>query len=39
VIWREQIGIRLLPGLFDPVLRISARSVFGRALNQLLRTA
>jgi hypothetical protein len=37
VVWREEIRIRLLPSLFDGVLRTSARYVFGRALNRLLR--
>ncbi|MFI7015875.1 SRPBCC family protein [Streptomyces sp. NPDC050164] len=37
VVWREEIRIRLLPSLFDGVLRPSARYVFGRALNRLLR--
>lgn len=37
VVWREEIRIRLLPSLFDGVLRASARYVFGRALNRLLR--
>ncbi|MDQ0752311.1 hypothetical protein QF034_006542 [Streptomyces africanus] len=37
VVWREEIRIRLLPSLFDGLLRPSARYVFGRALNRLLR--
>ncbi|MFI6855022.1 SRPBCC family protein [Streptomyces sp. NPDC050416] len=37
VIWREEIRIRLLPSAFDGLLRLSARYVFGRALNRLLR--
>jgi hypothetical protein len=37
VVWREEIRIRLLPSFFDGVLRPSARYVFGRALNRLLR--
>ncbi|MFJ8464604.1 SRPBCC family protein [Streptomyces swartbergensis] len=37
VVWREEIRIRLLPSLLDGVLRASARYVFGRALNRLLR--
>ncbi|MFH9003009.1 SRPBCC family protein [Streptomyces afghaniensis] len=37
VVWREEIRIRLLPSLFDGLLRLSARYVFGRALNRLLR--
>ncbi|GGW50022.1 SRPBCC family protein [Streptomyces caelestis] len=37
VVWREEIRLRLLPSLFDGVLRRSARYVFGRALNRLLR--
>ncbi len=39
VVWREEIRIRLLPSLFDGVVRRSARYVFGRALNRLLRQA
>ncbi|MET9868340.1 SRPBCC family protein [Streptomyces sp. NPDC006129] len=39
VVWREQIRVRPLPSLFDGVLRRSARYVFGRALNRLLRHA
>jgi hypothetical protein len=38
VVWREEIRIRLLPSLFDGALRTSARYVFGRALNRLLRS-
>ncbi|MFJ6081208.1 SRPBCC family protein [Streptomyces sp. NPDC092369] len=37
VVWREELGVRLLPGLFDPVLVRAARFVFGRAVNRLLR--
>ncbi|MFH8497142.1 SRPBCC family protein [Streptomyces coeruleorubidus] len=37
VVWREEIRLRLLPSLFDGVLRHSGRYVFGRALNRLLR--
>ncbi|MER5750713.1 SRPBCC family protein [Streptomyces sp. NPDC002088] len=37
VIWREELRVRLLPSLFDPLLRVAARSVFGRAVNRLLR--
>ncbi|CAM5262362.1 SRPBCC family protein [Streptomyces coeruleorubidus] len=37
VVWREEIRVRLLPSLFDGVVRRSARYVFGRALNRLLR--
>ncbi|MEU0198297.1 MULTISPECIES: SRPBCC family protein [unclassified Streptomyces] len=39
VVWREEIRVRPLPSLFDGVLRRSARYVFGRALNRLLRQA
>ncbi|EFL35798.1 conserved hypothetical protein [Streptomyces viridochromogenes DSM 40736] len=38
VIWREEIRLRLLPSLFDGVVRRSSRYVFGRALNRLLRS-
>lgn len=37
VVWREELGVRLLPSAFDPLLRAMARSMFGRALNGLLR--
>ncbi|MEV5434200.1 SRPBCC family protein [Streptomyces sp. NPDC052701] len=37
VLWREEIRVRPLPGLFDGLLRRSARYVFGRAVNHLLR--
>ncbi|GGX04705.1 SRPBCC family protein [Streptomyces lomondensis] len=39
VVWREEIRVRLVPSLFDGVVRRSARYVFGRALNRLLRRA
>ncbi|MEU6534543.1 SRPBCC family protein [Streptomyces sp. NPDC047000] len=39
VIWREELGVRFLPGAFDPVVLAAARSVFGRAVNRLLRRA
>ncbi|MET8576842.1 SRPBCC family protein [Streptomyces sp. NPDC005012] len=35
--WREDLGIRFLPRLADPVVRATGRYVFGRALNRLLR--
>ncbi|MGA5898723.1 SRPBCC family protein [Streptomyces venetus] len=38
VVWREEIRLRLLPPLFDGVVRRSSRYVFGRALNRLLRS-
>lgn len=37
VSWREEIGIRFLPSLFDGVLHGAARRMFGRAVNRLLR--
>ncbi|MER6350088.1 SRPBCC family protein [Streptomyces sp. NPDC001595] len=37
VIWREELGVRLLPGLFDRPLERTARMTFGRAVNRLLR--
>ncbi|WP_416969836.1 SRPBCC family protein [Streptomyces sp. 4F14] len=37
VVWREELRVRFLPGFCDPVLRVAARSVFGRAVNRLLR--
>jgi hypothetical protein len=39
VVWHEEIGVRFLPRLFDPLLVRTARAVFGRAANRLLRTA
>ncbi|MHB9858155.1 SRPBCC family protein [Streptomyces sp. YIM S03343] len=39
VVWREELRVRFLPGAFDPVLGAAARSVFGRAVNRLLRRA
>ncbi|WP_367320064.1 SRPBCC family protein [Streptomyces sp. HUAS ZL42] len=38
VVWREELRLRLLPRVFDPLLRAAARSVFGRAVNALLRS-
>lgn len=38
VLWREELRVRPVPGFCDPVVRRSARSVFGRAVNRLLRT-
>ncbi|MER6981607.1 SRPBCC family protein [Streptomyces carpinensis] len=37
--WREELRIRFLPALFDPLLERTARAVFGRAVNRLLRRA
>ncbi|MGC0328788.1 hypothetical protein RKD23_001778 [Streptomyces sp. SAI-170] len=37
VVWREELGVRFLPGVFDPLLGAAARAVFGRAMNALLR--
>lgn len=37
VVWREELGFRFLPRLLDPVVRRTARHVFGRAVNRLLR--
>ncbi|MET8569972.1 SRPBCC family protein [Streptomyces sp. NPDC004783] len=37
VVWREELGVRALPRLCDPLLRRSGRFVFGRAVNRLLR--
>ncbi|MFK4145435.1 SRPBCC family protein [Streptomyces sp. NPDC004065] len=39
VLWREELRVRFLPSLFDPVLERAARAVFGRAVNKLLRRA
>ncbi|WP_030940405.1 hypothetical protein [Streptomyces sp. NRRL S-646] len=37
VVWREELGVRLLPGFLDPLPLRAARYVFGRAANRLLR--
>ncbi|MFF4210450.1 SRPBCC family protein [Streptomyces sp. NPDC001796] len=37
VVWREEIAVRRLPGLFDPLLGWLARRMFGRAVDGLLR--
>ncbi|MHC5905542.1 SRPBCC family protein [Streptomyces sp. S6] len=39
VVWREELRMRFLPGFLDPVVRVGARWVFGRAINRLLRRA
>ncbi|GAB2859685.1 SRPBCC family protein [Streptomyces deserti] len=37
VVWREELRVRFLPALFDGLLRATARAVFARAVNRLLR--
>ncbi|MFD7137060.1 SRPBCC family protein [Streptomyces sp. NPDC059894] len=37
VVWREELRLRPLPSLCDPLLRTAGRVVFGRAANRLLR--
>lgn len=37
VVWREEIQVRAVPALFDPVLARAGRHVFGREVNRLLR--
>ncbi|MFJ5530541.1 SRPBCC family protein [Streptomyces sp. NPDC093261] len=37
VLWREDLAVRRLPGLFDPPLGWLARRMFGRAVDGLLR--
>ncbi|MEU9344960.1 SRPBCC family protein [Streptomyces sp. NPDC048278] len=37
VVWHEELRIRGLPSLFDPLVRRTSRAVFGRAVNSLLR--
>lgn len=37
VVWREELAVGFLPRLVDPLLAAAARSLFGRALNRLLR--
>ncbi|MFI1393767.1 SRPBCC family protein [Streptomyces sp. NPDC020681] len=36
VVWREELGVRLLPRLLDPLVVRVGRRVFGRALDGLL---
>ncbi|MFD0318073.1 SRPBCC family protein [Streptomyces flavalbus] len=36
VVWREEIGVRFLPRVADPLLRGASRVVFGRAVERLL---
>ncbi|MFB7598761.1 SRPBCC family protein [Streptomyces sp. NPDC056160] len=35
--WREELRVRFLPAAFDPLLHRTARAMFGRAVNRLLR--
>ena len=37
VLWREELRVRFLPSFLDTLVRTTARSVFGRAVNRLLR--
>ncbi|MFJ4715576.1 SRPBCC family protein [Streptomyces sp. NPDC088785] len=37
--WREELRVRGLPGLADPLLAAAARRMFGRAVDGLLRPA
>jgi hypothetical protein len=37
VVWREELRVRLVPGLLDPLVGAASRRVFGHALNALLR--
>ncbi|MFJ9632224.1 SRPBCC family protein [Streptomyces sp. NPDC091280] len=37
VVWHEELRVRFLPPLLDGPLRWAARSMFGRAVNRLLR--
>ncbi|QHC32098.1 SRPBCC family protein [Streptomyces sp. HF10] len=39
VVWREELRVRFLPRAFDGVVRRTARIVFGRGVNRLLRRA
>jgi hypothetical protein len=39
VLWREELRVRFVPGIFDGVVERTARHVFGRAMNRLLRKA
>ncbi|WP_329276009.1 SRPBCC family protein [Streptomyces sp. NBC_00691] len=37
VVWTEELSVRGLPRVFDPVLRRAGRTLFGRAVDGLLR--
>ncbi|MGW0993926.1 SRPBCC family protein [Streptomyces sp. NPDC002520] len=37
VVWREDLRVRFLPRFLDGVVEGAARSLFGRAVNRLLR--
>lgn len=37
VVWREDLNVRPLPGVLDPLTAQVSRGVFGRAVNRLLR--
>jgi hypothetical protein len=37
VVWREELAVRFVPGGLDGVVERTARYVFGRAVNRLLR--
>ena len=39
VLWREELAVRFVPGGLDGVVERTARYVFGRAVNRLLRGA
>ncbi|MEV7684708.1 SRPBCC family protein [Streptomyces bungoensis] len=39
VVWREDLSVRFLPRVLDGVVAFTARTVFGRAANRLLRRA
>ncbi|GGW63839.1 hypothetical protein GCM10010503_46190 [Streptomyces lucensis JCM 4490] len=39
VVWREELRVRFLPRVFDGVLERTARAMFGRAADRLLRRA
>ncbi|GAA2729170.1 SRPBCC family protein [Streptomyces nogalater] len=36
VVWREELRVRFLPGVFDGVLERASRLMFGRAADRLL---
>ncbi|MEU3980980.1 SRPBCC family protein [Streptomyces sp. NPDC026672] len=39
VLWREELRVRAVPSALDPLLAGAGRTVFGRGVNKLLRTA
>lgn len=38
VVWKEEIAVRGLPKVFDPLVRLSSERLFGRLIDGLLAT-